>query len=296
MENDDSIYSEADPISDIVDDDPDFTVDFKQEILIYFPKATDRSIVSLFGVTPTVMNYIYFKFDPQQQVICKPSYLLWAFALLKTYLPEDALQAIFKVNWKTFHEHAWHVIDYLSQQMEFLIDRRLVYSDHWIDIGDHFGISTVVDATECYIEKPSDVNLRTSTYSGYKKRTTLKYNVVATLSKGLIVHVDGPHDGPTHEAVALDVSEYLEGLDDGEHIIADQKYHSNDEDRIITALDVGFQDQDTFHNNRAKIEHLFAKLKVFGILSGAFRHDLSKHMSVFTLLCAIHNLRVLRDI
>ena len=158
------------------------------------------------------------------------------------------------------------------------------------------GISSVVDATECFIDKPGDTNLRADTYSGYQKRTTLKYNAVATLSKKFIAHVDGPHDGPTHEAVALEVSDYLENLETGEHIIADQKYYNNDEDRIFTVLDVAFQDQDTFHNNRARIEHLFAKLKVFSVLSGTFRHDLSKHSTVFTLICAIHNVRALRNI
>jgi len=138
--------------------------------------------------------------------------------------------------------------------------------------------------------------MRNQIYSGYKKRTTLKYNVVCTLEKHLVVHIDGPHDDPIHDRVAFENSGYLDEMDDEEVVIADQKYHLEDEGRIVTVHDIGFQDQQEFTDRRSHVEHLFATLKVFGILSGTFRHELGKHDMVFRLICKVNNLRVFNNL
>ena len=49
----------------------------------------------------------------------------------------------------------------------------------------------VVDTTECPIQRPLEPWIESSTYSGYKKRHTLKYEVAVTEETGTPVHVKG---------------------------------------------------------------------------------------------------------
>jgi hypothetical protein len=72
------------------------------------------------------------------------------------------------------------------------------FNDNWIYI-DNFHISSVIDATECYINKKIDKSESNEFYSGYKKNCTLKYSVVSTLFKKLIIFITGPHKGPEHD-------------------------------------------------------------------------------------------------
>ena len=73
-------------------------------------------------------------------------------------------------------------------------------------------IYTVLDATECYVEKPVDNSERTRIYSGYKKRTTLKYNVVAILNIPLIIHISGPFKGSDHDLTMIEDTSFLDEL------------------------------------------------------------------------------------
>ena len=47
------------------------------------------------------------------------------------------------------------------------------------------------------MERPVDPVLQRTLYSGYKKRTTLKYEVAMNLETGEPVWVNGPYPGPT---------------------------------------------------------------------------------------------------
>ena len=59
----------------------------------------------------------------------------------------------------------------------------------------------LVDATEVPICRPTTSWLQTITYSGYKKKNTLKYKVAISESRGVPLSYSGPYVGPTSEIV-----------------------------------------------------------------------------------------------
>ena len=71
-------------------------------------------------------------------------------------------------------------------------------------------IYTILDATECYIEKPLDNDERQRIYSGYKKRTTLKYSVASVLKEPLIIHVSGPFKGRDHDLTMIQETDFFD--------------------------------------------------------------------------------------
>ena len=59
----------------------------------------------------------------------------------------------------------------------------------------------LVNATEVPIRRPTTSWLQTITYSGYKKKNTLKYEVAISESRGVPLSYSGPYVGPTSEIV-----------------------------------------------------------------------------------------------
>ena len=113
---------------------------------------------------------------------------------LKLYLPIDVLHALWNVAYDTYNKKIWEVIDFLFKHFdEIQFEERKINK---IKIGNKYVVG-VVDATECYIERPME-NQR-EVYSGYKKRHTYKYTIVCIRSKKVIIFVDGPYNGPMHD-------------------------------------------------------------------------------------------------
>ena len=106
---------------------------------------------------------------------------------LKTYMSFDVLHVIWDVSYTNYNTKVWEYIDVLCSYFdEINIKDRLKYPP--LQCGTDY-IYTILDATECYIEKPLDNDERQRIYSGYKKRTTLKYSVASVLKEPLIIHV-----------------------------------------------------------------------------------------------------------
>ena len=69
--------------------------------------------------------------------------------------------------------------------------------------------------------------IESSTYSGYKKRHTLKYEVAVTEETGTPVHVKGPYPGPTADVtifqeslkVKMQLLNLPPGLADGTYLV-----------------------------------------------------------------------------
>ena len=56
----------------------------------------------------------------------------------------------------------------------------------------------LIDSTECPVSRPSNSFLQRVLYSGYKKMTTLKYQVFLSCS-GIPIQWGGPCAGPTSD-------------------------------------------------------------------------------------------------
>ena len=119
---------------------------------------------------------------------------MWTLYFLKHYPRNSILHLPFcHTNEKNFRQQVWEVINFLFENMKELQP---------LQPGDH----VVVDATECPIQRPLEPWIESSTYSGYKKRHTLKYEVAVTEETGTPVHVKGPYPGPTADVTIFQES------------------------------------------------------------------------------------------
>ena len=130
-------------------------------------------------------------------------------------------------------------------------------------------------------------------YSGYKKCTTLKYEVAVCAQTGVPIAFNGPFAGPTSDITIfrkkLKKTMILHGLLG----LADGTYQGEGAlllvpPRPYSSLDPNMRD---FYRRCARkrilSENLFSRTKSFAILSTKFRHDLSLHRSCFKFILNI---------
>jgi hypothetical protein len=174
-----------------------------------YPNGTKRSFVSMFGLDPEDMEKLWIRTG--LYLDCKDR-LFWVFHFLKTNDPYDALHATWHVSWQKYHDCVWDSIDTLILRLDTIrFSERLNLSPlvfrtalgNGIDFVDECAYS-ICDATECPISRPVEQRFQRYLYSGYKKRHTLKYNLVVAVSCDLILHVSGPYRGPMHDLIAIE--------------------------------------------------------------------------------------------
>jgi hypothetical protein len=123
-------------------------------------------------------------------------------------------------------------------------------------------------------------------YSGYKKKTTLKYEVSISQA-GLPVNYSGPWPGPEaditifrHKLKPLMEANDWMGLADGTY---------QGEDQYLIVPPRPFRDLTPIQREfgyrlariRGMVENFIARLKAFACLSLCWRHSLQKHRFVF---------------
>ena len=153
--------------------------------------------------------------------------------------------------------------------------------------------NTILDATECPIERPADYETQKNYYSGKKKKHTLKYEVVVSIVTGFFVRVTGGFPGSMHDFTMSILSGLFEDLLPGELVLADKGYIGDES--IVTpvrrpATDDEWETNRALSSVRELVEHSIGRLKVFKCLTTPWRHDLTLHPIVFMLICNIMNL------
>jgi hypothetical protein len=133
----------------------------------------------------------------------------------------------------------------------------------------------LIDTTECPINRPTNFILQRILYSGYKRKTTLKY-LVATTLQGNPIFWAGPMAGPTADIVIF--RRYLKsimiqnswiGIVDGTFqgesslLLVRLRRELTPHERNIYRL---------LNKRRVKIENFFARLKSFKCFSTSWRH------------------------
>ena len=156
--------------------------------------------------------------------------------------------------------------------------------------------SLLIDATEQPIERPK--RRQKPYYSGKKKRHTLKTEIRLTL-KGRIVHVSKPHPGSVHDFAVfkgeqLPPKESRLFVDSGYQGIAD--IHSNADLPYKRSKNNTMDADEKAYNTalsrlRIRIEHTFAQLKTFKILSDRYRNKLKRYGVKFNIIAGIVNLK-----
>lgn len=160
------------------------------------------------------------------------------------------------------------------------------------------GRTLIADVTECAIERPK--KNQGVYYSGKKKRHTMKVQVLADEKTQNILSVyiaDGHiHDFQVYKNSGTVLAESAKLLaDSGYQGI--RKLHENSETPVKASKLHSLTEEEKQYNRdlgsrRIVIEHINARLKSFGILSGRFRNDLSTFADTAVLLCTVVNMNL----
>lgn len=156
----------------------------------------------------------------------------------------------------------------------------------------------IIDATEIPIQRPKNKKAQKTTYSGKKKRHTLKFEIFTTLN-GKILSVSKCFGGKTHDFSIRKSSEHVpkhvEALvDSGYQGIA--KLHANSTVPYKRPKGGTLTDEQKTHNRilasrRITVEHVFACLKKFKILGSVYRNFRRKLHMRFNIISGIYNLK-----
>ncbi len=156
--------------------------------------------------------------------------------------------------------------------------------------------SLIIDATEQPIDCPQ--RRQKPYYSGKKKRHTLKTEIRTTL-KGRIVHVSKTQPGSAHDFKVFKLErpppvETRVYVDAGYQGIAD--IHHNAEFPYKTSKNTPLDPEEKAYNAalsrlRVKVEHVFAQLKTFKILSDRYRNKRKRYGVKFNIIAGLVNLK-----
>ena len=86
----------------------------------------------------------------------------------------------------------------------------------------------IIDGTEIFIQRPSNLATQKSSYSDYKSHTTVKYLVAVDTFTGVFVYVSAGFSGNSSDRFTIEHSGILENLKPGQRILADKGYNARD--------------------------------------------------------------------
>lgn len=155
------------------------------------------------------------------------------------------------------------------------------------DLREDEILQLVVDATEQRTERRNNG----SGYSGKKKAETIKTQIVISKKNRKITHVSRSVPGNIHDKKLFDDS----GIKLPDNAKGDLGYlgtnitipHKSSKLHALTATQKDFN---TRHSRgRIIVEHVFAVLKSYGILTNRFRGHLENYHQYFVIICGLYN-------
>lgn len=154
----------------------------------------------------------------------------------------------------------------------------------------------IIDATEQPIERPK--KRQKPYYSGKKKRHTMKTEIRVTQQRR-IVHVSKSHPGSTHDftvfkrekAPPKDARIFVDSGYQGIH-----KVHQNADFPYKSTKNKPLDHEEKAYNTalsrlRVKVEHIFAQIKTFKIMSDRYRNKRKRYGVKFNIIAGIVNLK-----
>lgn len=162
----------------------------------------------------------------------------------------------------------------------------------------------IADATEQAIERPQKNATQKKHYSGKKKRHTIKTQVVITKKKR-IYDVSKSYPGHVHDKTIMVKERTPQKIPESSRVRLDNAYHKIQKEYPLPIFILP-EKANRWHKlsrkqkqgNKAKakerigVEHLFSRLKSFGVLDQKYRHAVSKHNRTFKNICGLWNFRL----
>ena len=167
-------------------------------------------------------------------------------------------------------------------------------------------IRSIVDASEIFIETPSDPKLQSSTYSSYKHHNTAKF-LVACSPNSCITFVSKVYGGRASDKQITLRSGFLDLHDPYDTILADKGFNISDECQkklLILQSPPGLRGQaqmstsavektQRIANLRILIEQVIRRIKTFRILATEVPITLVHHLDDIVKVCAaLTNIKV----
>ena len=159
-------------------------------------------------------------------------------------------------------------------------------------------LELLVDATEQPIQRPQEAKKRKQSYSGKKKMTTIKTEIVME-SSGEIVSVSRSHRGRIHDFRIRKQEKFLpkssiKYADSGYQGL--QKLQNNVILPYKKYRKKGLTVDEKEHNKqlssfRIKVEHKIREIKIFKIMANAYRNFQKKYNMRFNIIAGIVNLK-----
>ncbi len=250
-----------------------------------------------------------YKYDLRDRLLMT---LFW----LKAYTTYELLGFFYDLNKTNIEDNLKAILATLENMTEFNFERpkenrkKLSSVEEVMDAFPQ--VRLVVDGKEQRVERPKNKKDKDGTmqerqkpyYSGKKKSHTIK-NQVAISPVGFVEHVSKSVPGSTHDLTLLRQTDLLSELSEEEAAMMDKGYDGIAADYPDKKLYLPFKArrnhpltevQKTYNRFLAKyrivVEHTMAQLNKFQVLVQRFRHQLSKHSSVFRIVCGLVNRRI----
>lgn len=250
-----------------------------------------------------------YKYDLRDRLLMT---LFW----LKAYTTYELLGFFYDLNKTNVEDNLKAILDTLENMTEFNFERskenrkKLSSVEEVMDAFPQ--VRLVVDGKEQRVERPKnkkgkDGNMQDHQkpyYSGKKKSHTIK-NQVAISPVGFVEHASKSVPGSTHDLTLLRQTDLLSELSEEEAAMMDKGYDGIAADYPDKKLYLPFkarrnhpltEEQKAYNRFLAKyrivVEHTMAQLNKFQILAQRFRHQLSKHSSIFRIVCGLVNRRI----
>jgi len=158
----------------------------------------------------------------------------------------------------------------------------------------------LIDATEVPIARSTISWVQNITYSGYKKRHTLKYEVALSEKTGEPVSYSGPFVGCTGDITIFRTFLKQKMLDFGLQGLADGTYQGESDLLDVPprpySADTAEQraNRKVQSRRRVPVENFFSRMKHFKVLKHTYRHALCDHHEVFFVILSIVKMDLLQ--
>ena len=164
----------------------------------------------------------------------------------------------------------------------------------------------IIDGTEIFIQRPSNLATQKSSFSDYKSHTTVKYLVAIDTFTGVFIFVSAGFSGNSSDRFTIEHSGILEELKPGQRILADKGYNARDlfaQKRCFLTIP-SFLSGDTFTAQEARqsrsiasvrirVENAIRRIKEFKICRETLCNRTNKKIvdDMIVIVCALCNLK-----
>lgn len=267
----------------------------------------EKSLKDISGISFSVFN-ILLKLMPNvnRSVISNENALLIFLMKLKLGLTYSSLAVFFGVHRTTVSRIFTDTLFTLSIKTKDLIfwpNKRTISTLLPEAFKKHYpNCRCIIDCTELKVEQPNTVEQRVYMYSRYKGSYTVKF-LVAITPNGMISFVSKCYGGRSSDSFITNDSGFLALLESGDEVLADKGFpgiKTTNENVVIVMppfLHNGRFSEDevleTYNvaSVRIHIERLFARLKMFGILSKLTINYLPYIDNIVHMCCVLTNMQ-----